>query len=48
MTDLIANTIKEEDKKIEYLLYRMSRWDQINKVKLNLSRKPRLMKELME
>ncbi len=48
LTDLIAQQITTEAEKVEYLLFRVQRWDPIRKLRLCLSRKPKMMKELVE
>lgn len=35
-------------KKLEYMLFRIGKFDQIRKIKQNLSRRPKMMKEVIE
>ena len=46
-TDLVAGCIKHEQKRVEYLLYRIQRWDSERRSKLNISKKPKLVRELV-
>ena len=48
LTDLLASAIHKENKRVEYILYRMQRYDAQEKVRIGLSKKPKLFKELVQ
>ena len=46
--DLIAEHFKEEIRKMEYLIYKMNTLDIVTKLKEGLSKRPKLMKQIVD
>ena len=47
LTDLIAQAIQSEHRRAEYTLFRVMRFDMVRKLRLGLSKKPKMFKDLI-
>lgn len=47
LTDLLASCIRDDAKKVDYTLFRLQRFDCLKRIRMGLSRKPAMMRDLM-